>query len=271
MALIDGHGKGNTQRTSEMRFGKTDDAPGPVLVRPMTDEERAKHGSPTVAHAGAAAPQKESDGYHLDDATREAIKQDLLAFVGQRTVVEKYQVPAQLVSYYRVQLQKQGLLTPPNGTSRTRRPTIKGDDDVARLSDDEKEALQADLLSRSLTQAQLAEKYGVAASTVFYYAQKVEEAFPNGSTAAPEPPPEPSIPQDELAPSTEAPQDPPAAEASDDPKIPSRQAVLADAFHDMQASLSTDFIDKSRAYEEAKMRIHAAELLRSYLTEKGMI
>lgn len=269
MALIDGHGKGNTRRTGEMRFGKTADAPGPVLVRPMTEEERAKYGSPTVV---PAPKKKDGDTYHLDDETREALKQDLLAFVGQRTIEEKYHVPAQLVSYYRVQLQKQGLLTPPNGTSRTRRPTTKtGDDDMARLSDDEREALQADLLSRNLTQAQLSEKYGVAASTVNYYVQKVEEAFPNGSTAAPEPPPEPSIPQDEPAPLSEAPQDPPAAEASDEPEAPTRQAVLADAFHDMQASLSTDFIEKSRAYEEAKMRIHAAELLRSYLTEKGMI
>ena len=267
MALIDGHGKGNTRRTGEMRFGKTADAPGPVLVRPMTEEERKKYGAP------AASPEPTSKityGYHLDDATREALKQDLLAFVGQRTIEEKYHVPAQLVSYYRVQLQKQGLLTPSNGTSRTRRPTPKGDDEMARLTDDEKEALQADLLSRTMTQTELATKYGVVPSVVSAYAKKLredEEAVGDGihdDTAAIQRGHEPTEPHLEPA-------APPPADPVEEPKMPTYQEVLGDALQGMQTSLAEDLLFRGRAYEEARMRVQAAELLRQYLQEKGLV
>ena len=264
MALIDGHGKGNTRRTGEMRFGKTADAPGPVLVRRMTEEERKKYGAPA---ASPEPPSKITYGYHLDDATREAIKQDLLAVVGQRTIEEKYHVPAQLISYYRVQLQKQGLLTPSNGTSRTRRPTPKGDDEMARLTDDEKEALQADLVSRAGTNKKLAKKYGVVPSVVSYYADKIKEGMPSEApldTQVPETSPEDPAPPQEEPPAAQA------AEPAEEPTSPSRQEVLADALQSMQTSLAEDLLFKGRAYEEARMRVQAAEMLRKYLKDQGL-
>lgn len=178
----------NGRQSGDIRFPPSEGGSSPVVVRPMTEEERQKYGlpAPRETRDDIADIPLRADGIHINPAIREAIKQDLLAYVGRRTIQEKYGVPAQLVSYYAVQLQKEGKLGRPSGLPRARRSRNsagKGEEEAMGrqgrpLGAETIATIEQEITVNGLSHQEIADKYGISKSTVSHYARMMGKKTP---------------------------------------------------------------------------------------------